>query len=99
MGERMPRLLEHLDSRGLPPEMLACDFMLSLGCRALPPTSVLRVWDLLFWEGGDTLQFVMLAVLRVAEVRQEHFFWSAYMSSILVVSLYLAPGYNRQGGF
>lgn len=69
----MPQLLEHLDSRGLPPEMLACDFMLSLGCRALPPTSVLRVWDLLFWEGGDTLQFVMLAVLRVAEVRQSIF--------------------------
>lgn len=68
MGERLPQLLEHLDSRGLPPEVLACDFMLSLGCRALPPTSVLRVWDVLFYEGGDTLQYVALAVLRLAEV-------------------------------
>lgn len=78
MEERMPQLLEHLDSRGLPPEMLACDFMLSLGCRALPPTTVLRVWDLLFWEGGDTLQFVMLAVLRVAEVSRAFFLERIY---------------------
>lgn len=68
MGRRTPKLLEHLDSRGLPPEVLMCDFFLSLGCRALPPLSVLRVWDVLFWEGGDTLQYVALAMLRLAEV-------------------------------
>lgn len=68
MGELMPELLEHLDSRGLPPEMLMCDFMMSLGCRALPPTSLLRCFDLLFWEGRDTLQYMALAVLRHAEV-------------------------------
>lgn len=64
----MPELLQHLDSRGLPPEVLMCDFMMSLGCRALPPTSVLRCFDLLFWEGRDTLQYIALAVLRHAEV-------------------------------
>lgn len=68
MGERVPELLEHLDSRGLPPEVLVCDFMMSLGCRALPPTSLLRCFDLLFWEGRDTLQYIALAVLRHAEV-------------------------------
>lgn len=68
LGERMPRLLEHLDSYGLPPEVLACDFMLSLGCRALPPTTVLRCWDLLFLEGGDILHYILLAVLMLAEV-------------------------------
>lgn len=68
MESRTPKLLDHLDSRGVPPEVLACDFFLSLGCRALPPRSVLRVWDMLFWEGGDTLQYVALAVLRLAEV-------------------------------
>lgn len=68
MDEHLPQLLEHLDSRGLPPEILACDFLLSLGCRALPPLSVLRVLDILFWEGGDTLQYVALAVLHLAQV-------------------------------
>lgn len=68
MAEQMPLLLEHLDSRGLPPEILACDFFLSLGCRALPPLSVLRVLDIVFWQGGDTLQYVALAVLHLAEV-------------------------------
>lgn len=68
LGERMPRLLEHLDSYGLPPEVLGCDFMLSLGCRALPPTTVLRCWDLLFLEGGDILHYILLAVLMLAEV-------------------------------
>ncbi|CAM9698483.1 unnamed protein product, partial [Ascophyllum nodosum] len=67
LRENVPRLLEHLDTRGLPPEVLACDFMLSLGCRALPPTTVLRCWDLLFFEGGDILQYIVLAVLRFAE--------------------------------
>lgn len=68
MDEHLPQLLEHLDSRGLPPEILACDFFLSLGCRALPPSTVLRVWDVLFWEGGDTLQYIALAVLHLAQV-------------------------------
>lgn len=68
MRERTPELLEHLDSRGVPPEVLACDFFLSLGCRALPPQSVLRIWDMLFWEGGDILQYVALTVLRLAQV-------------------------------
>lgn len=69
MKVRLPRLLEHLDTRGVPPEVLACDFFLSLGCRTLPPTSVLRIWDLLFWQGGDILQYVALCVFRLAEVR------------------------------
>lgn len=68
MEERVPQLLQHLDSSGLPPEVLALDFMLSLGCRALPPTSVLRCVDLLFWQGGDALQYIALAVLLITEV-------------------------------
>ncbi|CAM9836028.1 unnamed protein product [Chrysoparadoxa australica] len=65
--ERLPALLSHLDSIGLPLELLVCDWMLSLFCRLLPPLTVLRVWDWLFYEGSDIIIFVTLAVLRVAE--------------------------------
>ena len=68
MDQHLPQLLEHLDSRGLQPEILACDFFLSLGCRALPPLTVLRVWDVLLWKGGETLQYIALAVLHLAQV-------------------------------
>ncbi|CAM9229540.1 unnamed protein product [Discosporangium mesarthrocarpum] len=67
VGERMPELLEHLDAHGLPLELLVCDWMLSLFCRVLPPTAVLRVWDWLFLEGVEVLLYVALAVLRLAE--------------------------------
>lgn len=67
LGERMPNLLEHLD-RNLPPEVLLCDFMLSLGCRSLPPTTLWRCFDFLFSEGGDALVYIALAVLHLAEV-------------------------------
>ncbi|CAM9160813.1 unnamed protein product [Ectocarpus sp. 12 AP-2014] len=66
LGERMPDLLEHLD-RNLPPEVLLCDFMLSLGCRSLPPTTLWRCFDLIFSEGGDALIYIALAVLHLAE--------------------------------
>lgn len=64
---RMPLLLAHLDAIGLPLELLACDWVLSLFCRVLPPLTVLRVWDWLLLEGADVLIFVALAVLRFAE--------------------------------
>ncbi|CAM9798855.1 unnamed protein product, partial [Ectocarpus fasciculatus] len=66
LAERMPSLLEHLD-RNLPPEVLLCDFMLSLGCRSLPPTTLWRCFDLLFSEGGEALVYIALAVLHLAE--------------------------------
>ncbi|KAG5178153.1 rab-GTPase-TBC domain-containing protein, partial [Tribonema minus] len=64
---RMPPLVKRLDDTGLPLELLACDWMLSLFCRVLPPRTVLRVWDWLLLEGADVLVFVALAVLRFAE--------------------------------
>lgn len=67
LEQRAPSLLEHLD-QNLPPEVLLCDFMLSLGCRNLPPTTLLRCFDLMFSEGGDSLVYITLAVLRIAEV-------------------------------
>lgn len=67
LAERAPHLLEHLD-RNLPPEVLLCDFMLSLGCRSLPPSTLWRCFDFLFLEGGDALLYITLAVLLLAEV-------------------------------
>jgi Rab-GTPase-TBC domain len=35
VGARMPALLAHLDAIGLPLELLACDWVLSLFCRCV----------------------------------------------------------------
>ncbi len=64
---RIPALLSHLDATGLPVELLACDWLLNLFCRLLPPLTVLRVWSWLFLEGSEVLVFTALAVLQLVE--------------------------------
>ncbi len=64
---RIPALLSHLDANGLPVEVLACDWLLSLFCRLLPPLTVLRVWSWLLLEGSEVLVFTALAILQLVE--------------------------------
>ncbi len=64
---RIPALLSHLDATGLPLELLACDWLLNLFCRLLPPLTVMRVWSLLLLEGSEVLVFTALAILQLVE--------------------------------
>ena len=65
----MPDLHKHLATMNLPLELFSSQWLLSLFTSALPPLTVMRVWDWLFLEGPVVLLGVTIAILRKASAR------------------------------
>eukprot|EP00908_Phaeocystis_cordata_P025117 Transcript_7572.p2 GENE.Transcript_7572~~Transcript_7572.p2 ORF type:complete len:393 (-),score=159.14 Transcript_7572:13-1191(-) len=65
VGQMLPELDRHFHSLGVPVEILASQWFLSLFANVLPSGTLLRVWDAVFAGGGvDSLAAAMVATLR-----------------------------------
>ncbi|KAE8731057.1 Run and tbc1 domain containing 3 [Hibiscus syriacus] len=57
MRERFPRLVNHLDYLGVQVEWISTPWFLSIFVNILPWESVLRIWDVILFEGSRVMLF------------------------------------------
>ncbi|PWN50554.1 TBC-domain-containing protein [Violaceomyces palustris] len=60
-----PELYNKLDSHGVQPIMFTPNWFLPLFTRVLPWDTLLRVWDIFFFEGPSWILRVALAIIRI----------------------------------
>lgn len=65
--KKCPRLSAHLDSIDFDVSLVTTEWFLCLFSKSLPSESTMRVWDVLFNEGANTLFRVALAFFMMKE--------------------------------
>ncbi|KAF3618371.1 hypothetical protein BC332_19062 [Capsicum chinense] len=67
LTKKCPRLAAHLDSLEFDVSLVCTEWFLCLFSKSLPSETTLRVWDVLFYEGGKVLFHVALAIFKMNE--------------------------------
>ncbi|XP_016446609.1 uncharacterized protein LOC107771693 [Nicotiana tabacum] len=67
LTKKCPRLAAHLDALEFDVSLVCTEWFLCLFSKSLPSETTLRVWDVLFYEGGKVLFHVALAIFKMNE--------------------------------
>ena len=67
LKQHLPACYEALQSNGVTMELFATQWLLSLYVNALPTETVLRVWDVFFYDGREALMRIALAMFLQAQ--------------------------------
>eukprot|EP00041_Stephanoeca_diplocostata_P014048 m.252170 g.252170 ORF g.252170 m.252170 type:complete len:500 (+) comp19557_c0_seq3:192-1691(+) len=63
----LPKLHAHLEKEGMEPLLYFTDWFMCVYVKTLPWASVLRVWDMFFFEGMKVLFRVALCIMKLSE--------------------------------
>ena len=63
-SEYLPQLQAHMESIGVPLELIASKWLVGLFTQDFPKATTLRIWDWFLLDGPDVLLFVMVAFFR-----------------------------------
>lgn len=67
VAKKLPRLAHHMDLIDCDFSMVSTEWFLCLYATSLPPETVVRIWDVLFYEGPKILYRIALAILKTHE--------------------------------
>ncbi|CAM6078912.1 unnamed protein product [Sphagnum tenellum] len=73
--KKFPRLATHLEKIEFDVSLVTTEWFLCLFAKSLPSETTMRVWDVMFNEGANTLCLVALAVFKMKEeelIRTKH---------------------------
>ncbi|CAK9221019.1 unnamed protein product [Sphagnum jensenii] len=73
--KKFPRLAAHLDKIEFDVSLVTTEWFLCLFAKSLPSETTMRVWDVMFNEGANTLCIVALAIFKMKEeelIRTKH---------------------------
>ncbi|KAG2183345.1 hypothetical protein INT43_006350 [Umbelopsis isabellina] len=65
--EHQPKLAQHLESNGVTPVMYIPSWFLTAFTLSLPWSSVLRLWDVFYFEGVKVFYRISLAILEICK--------------------------------
>ncbi|CAA2979056.1 TBC1 domain family member 2B-like [Olea europaea var. sylvestris] len=67
LTKKCPRIAAHLEAMEFDVSLVSTEWFLCLFSKSLPSETTLRVWDVLFYEGGKVLFNVALAIFKMNE--------------------------------